>query len=311
MNKDSQATEKSSEVIAYWAATGFADDLAEEISRAKELSIVDRQGDLFLCKGMFVAMAWSQWTWRGCETLRFQSIGEAAKGLKAHGFLWCEKSVTKHRRAQLILEQLKSPSHWPKEFSQMGFPRGELGAFCLLDKNELFFSRHISPSVAGDVRFVETSEPPSRAYLKLWEAMSVYDCIPQRGDKCLEIGASPGGWTWVLAQLGCEIWAIDRSPLAENLMSFPKVHFKSGDAFAASPPDYPQVNWVFSDIICYPEKLFEWLEPWIATPEIKLVCTVKFQGKTDFEAMDLFKAVPGSQLVHLCHNKHELTWIRA
>lgn len=297
------------ETIAYWAPRDFGDDLAGEIARSQGLEQVDRIEDLFLCRGS-QDLAWSQWTWRNCALLKFTSIGEAVKLLKERGPLWCERSVTKHRRAQLILEQLRSPSHWPKEFSQLEFPRGQLGAFCLLSENELIFSRDLSPSVAGEVRFVESSEPPSRAYLKLWEAMSVYGCIPQRGDRCLEIGASPGGWTWVLSQLGCEVWAIDRSPLAPQLMQEPKIHFKSGDAFAATPTGYPQIQWLFSDIICYPEKLFEWLEPWIAQPNINLVCTVKFRGPTNYDTMDLFKAVPNSKLVHLYHNKHELTWFR-
>ncbi len=298
------------ETIAYWAPRDFAEDLAGEIARTSSLTLVTHTEDLFLCSGQFTELAWSQWTWRNCQVLKFSSIGDAVKALKERGGLWCEKSLVKHRRAQLILDQLRSPSHLPKEFSQLGFPRGQLGAYCLTAENELFFSKELSPSVAGDVRFVETSEPPSRAYLKLWEAMSVYGLIPQRGDKCLEIGASPGGWTWVLSQLGCEVWALDRSPLAPKLMTNRLIHFKSGDAFVASPPDYPQIKWVFSDIICYPEKLLEWLKPWIAQPEVNLVCTVKFQGKTDYDTMDLFKAIPRSRLVHLHHNKHELTWFR-
>lgn len=298
------------ETIAYWAPQDFADDLAGEIARAPNLKVMDRTENLFLCKGTYCDLAWSQWTWRNCQFLKFESIGEAVKLLKERGGLWCQRSLAKHRRAQLILDQLKSPSHLPREFSQLGFPRGQLGAYCLTADKELFYSRDLLPSVAGDVRFVETSEPPSRAYLKLWEVMSVYGCIPQRGAKCLEIGASPGGWSWVLSQLGCEVWALDRSPLEPKLMKNSLIHFKAGDAFVASPRDYPQVKWVFSDIICYPEKLLEWLQPWIAQPEVNLVCTVKFQGATDYDTMDLFRAVPRSRLVHLQHNKHELTWFR-
>ena len=42
----------------------------------------------------------------------------------------------------------------------------------------------------------------------------------------------------------------------------------------------------------------------------RFLCTLKFQGDTDFAVMQRFAAVPGSRLVHLHHNKHELTWIR-
>jgi 23S rRNA (cytidine2498-2'-O)-methyltransferase len=39
------------------------------------------------------------------------------------------------------------------------------------------------------------------------------------------------------------------------------------------------------------------------------VCTVKFQGATDHDATSAFAAIPGSQVVHLHHNKHELTFL--
>jgi len=37
---------------------------------------------------------------------------------------------------------------------------------------------------------------------------------------------------------------------------------------------------------------------------------MKFQGETDQETARRFAAIPGSQLRHLHHNKHELTWIK-
>ena len=40
------------------------------------------------------------------------------------------------------------------------------------------------------------------------------------------------------------------------------------------------------------------------------VCTIKFQGETDHGAAAAFAAIPGSRLLHLHHNKHELTWMR-
>jgi hypothetical protein len=40
------------------------------------------------------------------------------------------------------------------------------------------------------------------------------------------------------------------------------------------------------------------------------VCTVKFQGETDFPAIAELAAIPGARLMHLSHNKHELTFVR-
>jgi 23S rRNA (cytidine2498-2'-O)-methyltransferase len=33
------------------------------------------------------------------------------------------------------------------------------------------------------------------------------------------------------------------------------------------------------------------------------------QGEPDFETTRRFAAIPGGAVIHLCHNKHELTWI--
>jgi len=37
---------------------------------------------------------------------------------------------------------------------------------------------------------------------------------------------------------------------------------------------------------------------------------VKLQGPGAPEALQGFADIPGSSLTHLCHNKHELTWVK-
>ena len=70
-------------------------------------------------------------------------------------------------------------------------------------------------------------------------------------------------------------------------------------------------DWLFSDVICYPERLLNLVHRWLdAGFTGRCVCTLKFQAETDFVAMAGFAAIPGSRLMHLHHNKHELTWVR-
>jgi 23S rRNA (cytidine2498-2'-O)-methyltransferase len=53
------------------------------------------------------------------------------------------------------------------------------------------------------------------------------------------------------------------------------------------------------------------VQRWLAMGQVRhFVCSMKFQGATDFEAIRAFAAIPGSRLMHLHHNKHELTWVR-
>jgi 23S rRNA (cytidine2498-2'-O)-methyltransferase len=105
----------------------------------------------------------------------------------------------------------------------------------------------------------------------------------------------------------------DRAPLAPALATSPLVTHHRKDAFSALPGAAEldcKLDWIFSDIICYPGKLLEWVKAWLATGiELNFVCTLKFQGDEHYGVIQQFAAIPGSRLVHLFNNKHELTWI--
>jgi 23S rRNA (cytidine2498-2'-O)-methyltransferase len=64
-------------------------------------------------------------------------------------------------------------------------------------------------------------------------------------------------------------------------------------------------------VICYPQRLLALVQRWLAAGTARrFVCTIKFQGKTDHAVAREFAAIPGSRLMHLHHNKHELTWVK-
>ena len=82
-------------------------------------------------------------------------------------------------------------------------------------------------------------------------------------------------------------------------------------AFGLDPRSVGPVDWLCSDIVCYPERLLGLVERWMAAGQVRrFICTIKFQGATDFATQKRFAAIPGSRLLHLHHNKHELTWIK-
>ncbi len=211
----------------------------------------------------------------------------------------------------MIQEKLPFLSLKPKRFPWL-LPESPVGSWTLLDAHTIIASPHCSSPFPGGVLTFEEDNinPPSRAYLKLQEALVRARKWPLPGEKCLDAGACPGGWTWVLANLGAEIRAVDRSPLDERLMNNPRVSFIKHDAFTIKPEEIGPIDWFFSDVICYPEKLYQWIEKWLASGLCKnFVCTIKMQGKPDFETTRRFADIPGSSVVHLCYNKHELTWM--
>ncbi len=267
-------------------------------------------GVLLVMEGQAPAVSFAQNIWFDAAFETFSSIGEAAKFLRSKAKLWTYFPTACHRRASLIADQLKVLAVKPRVFPTADKLHAP-AAFTLVDEHTLLYApKTQSPFPHGKPHFVENKmDPPSRAYLKLWEALTLARELPTSSDVCLDLGASPGGWSWVLRQLGAEVVAIDRSPLAEGLMKDPKVRFIQGNAFSLTPGDLPEATWLVSDIICYPSKLLELVSLWISQrPDLKMICTIKLQAEMPAELIQSFSALPNTKILHLYHNKHELTW---
>ena len=248
--------------------------------------------------------------------LKFDSIGEAAGELKKIQRNWAPYQYTCFRRAQLIQEKLPYINLKDRSFP-VKIPDSPMGLWTLIDEHTMIASALTSSSLpAGSLRFIEDHEnPPSRAYLKIQESLTMANLLngtelPGAGQRCFEAGACPGGWPWVLVGLGASVYAVDRAPLADSLMNNPLVTFQAHDAFTLKPEELGHFDWIFSDVICYPERLLEWIKKWLSfQPDINMICTIKMQGEINWPLIDEFAAIPGSKIVHLNYNKHELTWI--
>jgi len=288
----------------YLAPEGLEDALEGELK-----NILVRYGRLFIAEGPPQRVHWAQNIWKDPQMISFSSIKDAASKLRALHGLWAYYPNVSVRRGELIAENL--PYFAPKPLPFLApLPKAPLGSWTLLDENTLLCSPQCtSPFAHGEPAFAETKEPPSRAYLKLWEFFTRTGHYPQKGDVCLELGASPGSWSWVIQQLGAKVIAVDRAQLDPKIAALSGVSFQKRDAFAIKPEDFPAVKWVFSDLICYPEKLFEWIQPWLKK-EVNLVCTLKFQGKIDYQIIKQFEQIENSSILRLHHNKHELTWFK-
>ncbi|MFP5520245.1 MAG: SAM-dependent methyltransferase [Bdellovibrionia bacterium] len=246
-----------------------------------------------------------------CEILHVASISQAAKALRERGKFWAGYSPQLYRRTQLISEQLPQKKVPLIKFAQI-YEGPEFGFFSLLNANEILIAPHTkNPFPLGEVLFEEDKvNPPSRAYLKLWELISLHGITPQKNQTVLDFGSCPGGWTWVLQSLGCKVVSVDKAPLAPQVASLPNVTFRKQDAFKLKPNDIGPLDWFFSDIICYPKDLIELIEMWTQSGLCKnFVCTVKFQGETDFASLDILRSRFGAKIVHLYYNKHEVTAI--
>jgi 23S rRNA (cytidine2498-2'-O)-methyltransferase len=292
---------------AYLAPEGFETVLGGELAR-RGVTVDAWHGRLALSSDPPVPAAWALDVWTAPREIPVASVKSAADALRAIQRNWGAYGAGHHRRMALIAGRLPPIAARPLVPPAVA-PTAHLGAWTLLAPDRMLASAtKTSPFVNGECRFVEDRVgPPSRAYLKLWEACTRIGAWPLAGETCLDLGASPGGWTWAAAALGATVTAVDKAPLAPRVAAMPGVTWREGSAFAE--PTAP-VDWLLSDVIAYPDRLLAMVERWIAADAAgRIVCTVKFQGATDHAAAAGFAAIPGGRLLHLFHNKHELTFV--
>lgn len=291
------------------APLDFMQPLLEELGQ-RVITVRDR---LVLVRGTEPA-AWAQNVWTAPRWLPIVSIGDAARQLTALQRNWrghCLRDGGQVRRQRLVEESLPHVASRPLRFGDAA-PTAPLGAFTLWEHDLLLASPETSsPFADGEVFFEENrQDPPGRAYLKLWEVFTLLGRRPGPGALCVDLGAAPGGWTWVLAGLGARVFSIDRAELAPQVAAMPGVNHCLGSGFGLDPRHVGCVDWLFSDMICYPERLLEVVQRWIACGACRnVVCTLKFQARTDHDTARAFAAIRGGRLLHLFCNKHELTFV--
>ena len=290
---------------AYLAHPDFVDHLDEELGDVSE-----RYDRLLLAPGPAREVAWAQNVWHDLQLLEISSIGQGAKALRAMGRGWAHYPYLHHGRAKLLQEKLPYVSGKPLVFPAPR-PTAPLGSWTLLERDVLLCASRCSSAFRnGEIQFVEDKlTPPTRAYLKLWEALTLLDERPGPGDVCLDLGSCPGGWTWVLQTLGTQVISVDKAPLDPRIADLPNIDFRQESAFGLDPRQFERVDWLFCDIACYPKRLLELLGRWLESGVCRrFVCTIKLQGQGDRDILRAFASIPGSHTRHLWHNKHELTW---
>ena len=297
---------------AYLAADGLAEPLGTELARAGVG--FSWHGGLALSEQAPVPCAWAQDVWASPQEAPAPSIKAAADALRGVQRNWAAvEAPGQHRRMALIAARLPPVRARPLPFPAPA-PTAPLGGWTLLDTDRLLFSATTaSPFPRGECRFAEDrAGPPSRAYLKAWEAWTLWGEHPEPGERCIDLGAAPGGWTWAAATLGARVLAVDKAPLDPGVAALPGVETRLDSAFALDPAGWADApfDWLLCDVIAYPARSLALAERWIAAGAARRVlCTVKFQGETDHDSAAGFAAIPGGRLRHLFHNKHELTFM--
>lgn len=255
-------------------------------------------------------LIWPQNIWRDVRQLSISSISDAVGQLTDIQRNWILYSTNHHRRAELIADQLPYISGNRHEFNT-AVPSSPLGHWTMIDRDTILAAPVTDePFPKGQWEFIEDKEtPPSRAYVKLWEAFYRFANMPGKNDHVLDLGAAPGSWTWAMAELGADVTAVDKAGLDPSIAGMDKVNVEQKSAFSLNPRDYDHVNWLVSDIVCYPDRLYDLVTNWMDHSKVGyMICTIKLQGDSDHNKIDQFAKIPNAWVKHLYHNKHEVTW---
>jgi 23S rRNA (cytidine2498-2'-O)-methyltransferase len=112
------------------------------------------------------------------------------------------------------------------------------------------------------------SGAPSRSTLKLAEALAHFlgdEEVERRlgpGMSAVDLGASPGGWTWQLVRRGLFVTAVDNGSMDAALLETGQVKHRRADAFAFRPPE--PVDWMVCDVVESPSRVATLAARWVA-----------------------------------------------
>jgi 23S rRNA (cytidine2498-2'-O)-methyltransferase len=121
-----------------------------------------------------------------------------------------------------------------------------------------------APWPMGIPRLRMPGAAPSRSTLKLAEALMQF--VPGRrfepGMAAVDLGASPGGWTWQLVPRGFRVTAVDNGPMDAALLDSGQVKHRREDGFHYRPPE--PVDWMVCDMVESPSRIARLAAQWIA-----------------------------------------------
>jgi 23S rRNA (cytidine2498-2'-O)-methyltransferase len=83
---------------------------------------------------------------------------------------------------------------------------------------------------------------------------------PTAGEECVDLGAAPGGWSWVLLERGARVVAVDPARLQPDLLARRGLTHRQTSAFQYAP-DAP-VDWLFCDMAWRPLEVAALLARW-------------------------------------------------
>lgn len=180
--------------------------------------------------------------------------------------------------------------------------------------------RDSSPWPLGIPRLRMHPSAPSRSALKLEEALLTLLDEDEREARvrdnmqAADLGAAPGGWSWVLMRNGMKVYSIDNGPLQQDLLDSGRVEHLRTDGFSWHPKR--RLDWMVCDMVEQPRRVAErmatWLrEGWCRQTIFNLKLPMKKRWDETRLCLDLFEQQCGTAVTlrarQLYHDREEIT----
>ncbi|WP_045728500.1 23S rRNA (cytidine(2498)-2'-O)-methyltransferase RlmM [Xanthomonas sp. GPE 39] len=127
-------------------------------------------------------------------------------------------------------------------------------------------SNDSAPWPLGIPRLKLLPDAPSRSALKLEEALLALMTPHERenllrpGMRAADLGAAPGGWTWVLTRQHLHVTSVDNGPLRQHVLDSGLVDHLRADGFHWKPPQ--PLDWMVCDMVEQPRRVAERMATW-------------------------------------------------
>ena len=179
-----------------------------------------------------------------------------------------------------------------------------------------------SPWPMGIPRLRMPAGAPSRSVLKLAEAFVTFladreRAFVQAGMRAIDLGAAPGGWTWLLAQRGLRVTAVDNGPLKGEIAHDPLVTHLRVDGLTYEPRR--PVDWLVCDIVEQPSRIAGLVARWMSEGyAARAIFNLKLPMRKRYDEVRRCEAILGDSLSraradytlalrHLYHDREEIT----
>ena len=172
-----------------------------------------------------------------------------------------------------------------------------------------------STAIGGMRRMKKLAGAPSRSASKLEEALAFMGTAPKPGQTAVDLGAAPGGWTFVMARHGADVKAIDHAELAipnATKLKGKITHLKE-NGLKYLPSD--NVDWLVCDMVMGGRQTLDVLKQWCDSKKMSaFVVNVKLPAAkpwpTVLEVIKFLATLEGWSFLkakHLFHDRAEIT----